>query len=215
MSKPTSVSRWRQPRGVWAFFALVALVILTATPGAAVAQLITGEIGFATIFSPATATSPTTFVGASLATADSIDYNGNGISDSGSASVILNTGAFSAVGSTATLFDFTFNPSAAVAPLWQAGIFSFALSSIAIDTQNSNTLSLVGSGMISGTGFADTYGSWNFTGNPLSNSGSFVFSAGTVAAVPEPEIYAMMGIGLGLIGWLGRRKTVKERAAAA
>ncbi|MBS1218730.1 MAG: motif putative anchor domain protein, partial [Proteobacteria bacterium] len=29
--------------------------------------------------------------------------------------------------------------------------------------------------------------------------------------IPEPEIYAMMGVGLGLIGWLGRRR--KFRAA--
>jgi hypothetical protein len=35
-----------------------------------------------------------------------------------------------------------------------------------------------------------------------------------VAPVPEPEIYAMMGIGLGLLGWVGRRKKVMERAAA-
>jgi len=27
-----------------------------------------------------------------------------------------------------------------------------------------------------------------------------------VTAVPEPEIYAMMGIGLGLVGWVGRRR---------
>jgi len=34
-----------------------------------------------------------------------------------------------------------------------------------------------------------------------------------VGAVPEPEIYAMMGVGLGLLGWLGRRKKLKEAAA--
>ena len=32
-----------------------------------------------------------------------------------------------------------------------------------------------------------------------------------VAAVPEPEIYAMLSIGLGLMGWAGRRK--KPQAA--
>ncbi len=36
----------------------------------------------------------------------------------------------------------------------------------------------------------------------------------SVAAVPEPEIYAMMGVGLGLLGWVGRRKKLKEAAAA-
>lgn len=32
--------------------------------------------------------------------------------------------------------------------------------------------------------------------------------------VPEPEIYAMMGLGLGLLGWAGRRKRLKESVAA-
>jgi hypothetical protein len=39
------------------------------------------------------------------------------------------------------------------------------------------------------------------------------FSAIT-APVPEPEIYATLGIGLGLLGWVGRRKKLKAVAAA-
>ncbi len=35
-----------------------------------------------------------------------------------------------------------------------------------------------------------------------------------VSPVPEPEIYAMMGVGLGLLGWVARRKKSKEGAAA-
>jgi hypothetical protein len=35
-----------------------------------------------------------------------------------------------------------------------------------------------------------------------------------VTAIPEPEIYAMMAVGLGLLGWVGRRKKLKEAAAA-
>ena len=38
--------------------------------------------------------------------------------------------------------------------------------------------------------------------------------ATTVSAVPEPEIYAMMGIGLGFLGWIGRRKKLKTAADA-
>jgi hypothetical protein len=34
-----------------------------------------------------------------------------------------------------------------------------------------------------------------------------------VAAIPEPEIYAMLCVGLGLLGWVGRRKNLRERAA--
>lgn len=35
----------------------------------------------------------------------------------------------------------------------------------------------------------------------------------TIPAIPEPEIYALMGVGLGLLGWVGRRKKLKEAAA--
>jgi hypothetical protein len=35
-----------------------------------------------------------------------------------------------------------------------------------------------------------------------------------ISPIPEPEIYAMMGVGLALLGWVGRRKKLKERAAA-
>ena len=36
----------------------------------------------------------------------------------------------------------------------------------------------------------------------------------TISPIPEPEIYAMMAVGLGLMGWVGRRKRLKEAAAA-
>ena len=35
----------------------------------------------------------------------------------------------------------------------------------------------------------------------------------TIPALPEPEIYAMMAVGLGLMGWVARRKKLKEAAA--
>lgn len=49
------------------------------------------------------------------------------------------------------------------------------------------------------------------TGQPVIH---YVTSGNIVNAIPEPEIYAMLSVGLGLIGWLGRRKKLKERAAA-
>jgi hypothetical protein len=46
-------------------------------------------------------------------------------------------------------------------------------------------------------------------------SGSGGFDQGNpTAPIPEPEIYAMMAVGLGLLGWVGRRKKLKEAAAA-
>jgi PEP-CTERM motif-containing protein len=35
-----------------------------------------------------------------------------------------------------------------------------------------------------------------------------------VAPIPEPEIYAMIGVGLGLVTWVARRKKLKESAPA-
>ena len=39
----------------------------------------------------------------------------------------------------------------------------------------------------------------------------FYLASMTVTPVPEPEVYAMLGIGLGLMGWVGRRR--KRHAA--
>jgi len=55
--------------------------------------------------------------------------------------------------------------------------------------------------------------------NGLSGSGLVVTippggGGPVVTPIPEPEIYAMMAVGLGLLGWVGRRKKLKEAAAA-
>jgi len=48
---------------------------------------------------------------------------------------------------------------------------------------------------------ASTLGDWD----------DYVVGVNFPPAVPEPEIYAMMGLGLGLMGWVGRRR--KQQAA--
>ena len=207
----TGKNRW-----AWAVGAFAALMIAMGNPGTAVAQqVITGDIGFGGLFKPAN----NSFASASLASATSIDFNGNGIQDVGQELVVLSTGDFATlapVGSFASLSDFIFNPLSAsgVSPLWSAGGFSFALDSISIDTQNANTLSLVGTGTVSGNSYTSSPGTWNLVAGPIGSSFLFMAGTGTVPAIPEPEIYAMMGIGLGLIGWLGRRKKLEKGAAA-
>ncbi|MEN9784291.1 MAG: hypothetical protein RJA24_1634, partial [Pseudomonadota bacterium] len=39
-----------------------------------------------------------------------------------------------------------------------------------------------------------------------------MYEVPAVTPVPEPEIYAMMGLGLGLLGWAGRRKRAQAAA---
>ena len=204
-----------KPFWVWSGTALAALLVGMGNPVTAAAEQITGSIGFGGAFKPA----DSSFASASWASATSIDFNGNGIKDSANELVVLATGDFApAAFSFASLSDFTFSPSlpsGGVNPLWSVGGFSFALDSIFIDSQTANGLSLVGTGTVSGNNFAASPGTWNFIGGPIGTS-TFLFLAGTgtVAAVPEPEIYAMMGVGLGLIGWIGRRKKLAKSAAA-
>jgi hypothetical protein len=63
-----------------------------------------------------------------------------------------------------------------------------------------------------------TIGSCLFDGNggcvsPLAGAeNQSQFAIDNLQVVPEPETYAMMGLGLGLVGWLSRRRA---RAAAA
>lgn len=65
----------------------------------------------------------------------------------------------------------------------------------------------------SGPGEHMGQGSPFFVGQSATHSGPTVLGAVSVAPVPEPEIYAMMGVGLGLLGWVGRRRKLKEAAS--
>ncbi|MDR7048420.1 hypothetical protein J2X54_000855 [Duganella sp. 3397] len=67
-----------------------------------------------------------------------------------------------------------------------------------------------------------TIGSCLFDGNggcsnPLAgaeNQSQFAIDNLQVAPVPEPETYALMGLGLGLVGWMSRRRARAARAVA-
>lgn len=69
---------------------------------------------------------------------------------------------------------------------------------------------------------AGDFGTGNFVGQAdlpgppvlattaASDIGSWLVMSNPVAPVPEPEIYAMMGVGLALLGWVGRRRKVQS-----
>jgi hypothetical protein len=58
------------------------------------------------------------------------------------------------------------------------------------------------------------YGAGNAGSNFTGATGAYAWAVRdgdvAVAAIPEPEIYAMMLAGLGLLGWAGRRKKLKQ-----
>ena len=55
----------------------------------------------------------------------------------------------------------------------------------------------------------------NFDGtNPWSQPGGDMYATFTVTAVPEPETFAMLLSGLGLMGFIGRRRSMKVAANA-
>jgi len=91
-----------------------------------------------------------------------------------------------------------------------AGMFSFSFLDGFLPTYGSSWLFLKAVGGISGwqnlgisvTGLSSDY-AWFISED---NNG---LTFNTVAAVPEPEVYAMMGLGLGLLGWFSRRRKLQ------
>lgn len=174
---------------------IAATLGVLALASTAHAQPITGVIGFngiAVLNSPnlAVATTVTSWTGAKVGA--------------------THTGSFSSIATdTPALFTGGWVFGSGINPLWQVGGFTFNLSSSVIEGQNSNSLVVSGTGMITGNGFTPTPGTWRFSTQQPADGNKFEFSASSRAVPDGGTSVAMLGLsflGLGGLSRLVRRK---------
>ena len=132
----------------------------------------------------------------------------------GPVSVVAGTGDFATTTGSVTMSPtWTFNPGGSQTALWSVNGFTFDLTMSTILHQDSTTLSISGTGFISGNGFTTTAGTWNFTAQPPNLGGNtFSFSAGTATVPDGGSAVALLGIALTGIEVL-RRKLKAAKAA--
>ena len=171
--------------------AILVAAIAACTIQAASAALINGSIGFAGSFS----TTPS-----DLATA-------TGISFSNEITIGASTGDYGLIpsGTPVSFTDFSF-ADAMVSPIWQltylGAQYSFDLTSFSVTNQDSNNITVEGSGVASITGLEDTPGVFVLTANKA--GANLTFSAST--AVPDTgATLALLGFGLLGLGAASRR----------
>jgi VPDSG-CTERM motif len=135
----------------------------------------------------------------SLATATQVVTWFDVFHNAGFSSVTSATGDFGfiAPGTQATMAQpWIFNPSTPTNGLWSVGGFTFDLLSSSVVTQNTTTLVIEGTGIVSGNGFDPTAMNWSFTTQSAGGQTRTTFSfSGNGAAVPDGgSAVALLGI---------------------
>jgi hypothetical protein len=92
--------------------------------------------------------------------------------------------------------SWVFDPSTPTPGLWTAGGFTFALLTSTIDMRSGGTLSVKGTGTISGNSFDPTVGTWSFTTQNPSANGTFSFSASGLSVPDGGSAVALLGLAL-------------------
>jgi len=195
--------------------ALIAMAVVGVLAGGALAAPILGGISMTGTWTPVDN------FGARTTIADStgIDFGGavSG-SDDNEFLVSTATGSFANMLNTnpkiftfGSINNFQFDSQSSPISLWSVGGFSFLMTSLTFDksinAQGNRDLHVSGSGMLTGIGFDETPGVWNFTGQGVDNA-NFSWSASTGAdasPVPEPATMLLFGTGLMGLAFIGRR----------
>lgn len=182
--------------------------VLMAMPVTAMAVPIVGEIGLGgNLQAYCSGGDPI----CDFSNADGIDYGNNGFGTSASMVATFANGDFAAdgigIGSFGTINDFLFNPltPSPVNPLWtitgNASTWAFSLESVTIVMTTDNFINLTGTGILSGTGFDDTMGTWSFSADEVGSE--FSWSSTNAPTISEPGALVLFGIGL--LGMASRR----------
>ena len=124
----------------------------------------------------------------------------HGLGAGGLPQVMSHDGSFTGLvndGDAVTIaFPWSFN-SGAVPNFWRVDGFVFDLTSSSIIMQSGGSVTVNGTGTISGNGFDMNSGTWSFTTQNPSASSRFSFSAGAGKAVPDGGSgVALLGIAL-------------------
>jgi len=152
----------------------------------------------------------------SLATATTVVTWFDVFHNAGFSSVTSGTGDFAGIppGTSAAMTQpWIFNPSTPTPGLWSVGGFSYDLLTSTIVTQNANTLTITGTGIVSGNGFDPTNMDWSFTTQSAGGQTrtNFSFSANGVAVPDGGSAVALLGLALVGIEALRRKLHDKEK----